>query len=242
MLQSPNALQAASPRPWLVLRRAFPLAARIVTSDNVTAYLILAIFAVIDGALMRNYTYTGRALIENAYPLTTWLIIVAFYFTLAAAVRVRDARYRMPLVTAFGVTVSYLLVLMATFAGLFCLIVPGIWIGTRLALAPFCYVLDPGESPYSGLDAIASSWRLTAGHFWSTLYLLLLQMVFLALPLIGIELLALAFFTRSHASAYFSAPLLVFCNVYVWQVTAVSTLDWVLELRAHDRIPKPTSV
>lgn len=226
MLQSPKALAHAR-APWPVLRRALARAHRLVVTDNLTAYLILAIFAVIDGALMRNFSYTGRALLENAYPLTTWLMMLAFYFTLASAIRVRNPAYRMTLLTAFGVTVSYLLFLIATVAGLFFLIIPGIWIGTRLALAPFCYALDPGESPYSGLDAIASAWRLTSQHFWPTLWLLGLQALLLVLPLTAIQLLALALFEHSHFSAYFSAPLLLVLTVYVLQVITLSMLEWV---------------
>jgi len=234
MLQSPDSA-AAELRPWPVLRSAFARAGFLVVHDNLTAYIILAIFAVIDGALMRNYHYTLKELFSNAYPLTTWLAILAFYFTLAAAMRVRQPEYRMTVVAAFGVTVSYLLVLIATVTGLFCLIIPGIWISTRLALAPFCYVLDPGESPYSGLDAVAASWRLTRAHFWPTMWLLLLQAVFLAVPSILIEALALLLFQRSHFSAYFSAPLFLVVNVYVWQVICLSYLDWTVELTERDQ-------
>lgn len=209
-----------------MLRRALAGAGRLVVTDNVTAYLILAIFAVIDGALMRNDTSTGRALLENAYPLTTWLMMLAFYFTLASAMRVGNPAYRMTLVSAFGVTISYVLFLIAVLAGLLCFVIPGIWIGTRLAFAPFCYALDTGDSPYSGLDAIASSWRLTGAHFWATFWLLALQAIVLALPLAAIELLALALFQRSHFSAYVTAPLILILTVYVLQVITLSMLEW----------------
>lgn len=234
MLPSPESA-VAQPRPWSFLRNAFGRAGYIIVHDNLTAYIILAIFAVIDGALMRNYHYSGKELFSNAYPLTTWLAIIAFYFTLAAAMRVQRPEYRMTVVDAFGVTVSYLLVFIATAIGLFCLIVPGIWISTRLALAPFSYVLDPGESPYSGLDAVAASWRLTRAHFWPTMWLLLLQALLVVVPSILIEVLAILLFQRSHFSAYFSAPLFLLVNVYVWQVLCLSYIDWTLELSAREQ-------
>jgi|GEM_PF-5560574 len=234
MLPSPKAA-TLQPRAWPFLRNAFGRAGYIIVHDNLTAYIILAIFSIIDGALMRNYHYSAKELFSNAYPLTTWLAIIALYFTLAAAMRVRKPEYRMSIVEAFGVTVSYLLVLIATVIGLFCLIVPGIWISTRLALAPFCYILDPGEAPYSGLDAIAASWRLTKAHFWPTMWLLLLQALLLVVPSILIEALALVVFQRSHFSAYFSAPLFLLVNVYVWQVLCLSSIDWTLELRGREQ-------
>ena len=224
--------------PIRVIRDAFIAAGPLIISDNFVAYLILAIFSVIDGALMRNYKYTGTDLLSNAYPLSAWLCAIAFYFTLAAAIRRTNPTYKMTLVSALGVTSTFLLAFIGTVLGLLCLIVPGIWLGTKLSLAPFAYALRP--MPYSSADALTESWTLTTGYFWPTAGLALLQILFAFLPAFLLSLGALALFSRSHFSAYFTAPALLFVNVFFTQFSNCALLQWTSVLRAQQRVPIPT--
>ncbi|MDQ6930795.1 MAG: hypothetical protein M3126_09050 [Candidatus Eremiobacteraeota bacterium] len=231
-------LQSAKPLdPVRVIREALSRAGPIIFCDNFVAYLILAIFSVIDGALMRNYKYTGTDLLSNAYPLSAWLSAIAFYFTLAAAMRRTNPAYKMTLVTALGVTSTVLLALIGTAVGLLCLIVPGIWIGTKLSLAPYTYALR--AVPSSSADALTESWALTTGYFWPTASLALLQILFAFVPVFLLSIGALALFSRWHFSAYFTAPALLFVNVFFSQVSNLALLEWTSILRAQKNVPVP---
>ncbi|GAC1505405.1 MAG: hypothetical protein NVS1B14_10960 [Vulcanimicrobiaceae bacterium] len=230
---------AKAPDPWRVLRGAFARAGSLVLRDNFVSYLILAIFSVIDGALMRNFTYRGKDLLDNSFPLSAWLSVIAFYFTLAAALRARDPSYKRTVSKAFGVTTTFFISLLATVVGMLFLIVPGIWVGTKLSLAPFAYSLAKHGPAGTATDAVSESWNLTTGYFWPTVGLALLQILLAFLPPFLLLLAALAAFERSHFSAYVSAPLLIFVNVYFTQVNALALLEWTSELRAYKSVPEP---
>lgn len=228
LLESPEQLS-----PWHSVRFAFTRAGRLIISDNLLAYIILAIFSVIDGALMHDYTYTGKDLFDNAFPLSAWLAVIAFYFTLGAAMRERDPSYKMTPGSAFGITTAFLLSLLATVLGMLCLIVPGVWIGTKLSLAPYLYAVRPAQTAYAATDAVVESWNLTTGVFWPTCVLSLWLVLLAVLPWILLTIGALALFERSHVSAYFSAPLLLLVNIYLIQVSGLAMLDWASRLRAN---------
>lgn len=79
-----------------------------------------------------------------------------------------------------------LLVGIIVFAGLVIFIIPGVYLGVRLAYAPM-FVITNGANP---LDAIQQSWALTSGYFWKilglTLLLLLLNLLGIVALIVGI--------------------------------------------------------
>lgn len=64
----------------------------------------------------------------------------------------------------FGLIVIFLIIGFVTFAGLLFLILPGIYIATKLSLAPAIFVIEEREIG----DALITSWRVTDGHWWFT--------------------------------------------------------------------------
>jgi hypothetical protein len=72
-----------------------------------------------------------------------------------------------------SVLVVGILVGLATIAGLIVFILPGIWIGVRLAVAIEALVVENRR----GTEAMRRSWELTDGHFWHALGTLLIAAV-----------------------------------------------------------------
>lgn len=213
--------------------------------DNFINYLLLAIFSVIDGANMRNYTYDDA--INNPFPLTGVLGLPAFYFTLGAAMRLRNPKYAMRLATAFGIFVTNLLVFLITLVGALLFIIPGIWAGTRVSLAPYIFALQDGSN-LGAAEAVRESWRLTEGRFWQTIALFLWLILLLALPLTAIYAAAIAAFLTAHITAYFFAPFLLFASVFCVQVSNLALLEWTVRLSeprlgapADEDVPVPTA-
>ncbi|MBO4565504.1 MAG: hypothetical protein J5720_08720 [Bacteroidaceae bacterium] len=68
---------------------------------------------------------------------------------------------------------------LVTVIGLFLCILPGIFIGTRLAFADW-YILDHPEAGIG--DALKASWNMTSGNFWSVLGMIVTEA---AIVLIG---------------------------------------------------------
>lgn len=218
----------SAPDPWVIVRDAFIEAPRRIARDNFVNYLLLAIFSVIDGANMRNYTYDE--LINNPFPLTGILGLPAFYFTLAAALRLRNPKYAMRLTQAFRLFVTNLLVFLITLAGALLFIIPGIWAGTRVSLAPYIFALQDEAASIGAAEAVRESWRLTEGRFWQTVALFLWMILLLALPLTALYAAAMAAFLSAHVSAYFFAPFLLFASVFCVQVSNLALLEWTARL------------
>lgn len=217
------------PHPWAVFRGALAAAPARLAHDNFINYILLAIFAVIDGAIMRNDSYQDA--LNNPFPLTGLLGAPAFYFTLAAAMRLRKPGYAMRAVSVISLLVANVLIFIMTLAGALVFIVPGVWIGTRISLAPYVLALDGSAAGYA-TEALRTSWRLTEGRFWQTATLFLWQILFLALPLALLYAAAIEAFRSVHQSAYYFAPLLLLAGVFCVQVSNLAMLEWTAQLRA----------
>lgn len=226
----------SAPDPWRVVSAAFVEAPRRIARDNFVNYLLLAIFSVIDGANMRNYSYDEA--INNPFPLTGLLGLPAFYFTLAAAMRLRNPQFAMRFTHAFGIFYTNLMVFLITLIGAFAFVVPGIWAGTRVSLAPYLVSLQDG-STLGGIDALRESWRITEGCFWQTVSLFLWLILLLALPLAAVYAAAIAAFLTAHISAYFFAPFLMFASVFCVQVSNLALLEWTVRLRECAELTTP---
>lgn len=225
----------AGPHAWTVFREAFKAAPGRLLHDNSVNYVVLAIFSIIDGAAMRNYS-TQEA-INDPFPLTGLLGIPALYFTLAAAMRLRHPGYAMRARTAIALVIAHLFVFVITLAGLLLFIVPGVWICVRISLSAYIVALDSGGAG-SVIDAIRESFRITDRYFWQTATLFLWEVLLLGLPLTLLYGAAIAAFVANHKSAYYFAPVLMLASVYGIQVVNLATLEWTVQLR----VPRDASL
>lgn len=76
-----------------------------------------------------------------------------------------------------------LLTWLAIYAGFFACIVPGVWLGIRLLLAPSVTVVLEGRW---GSDGMGRSWRLTEGNFWSILGTMAVLMLMVLVATYGV--------------------------------------------------------
>lgn len=141
------------------------------------------------------------------------LVSVRFYYQVLDVVSfdfVASAR------AFFSLLIEQVLALLITVVGLALLVIPGVYVGTRLSFAAYP-VLVEGSGP---VRALRRSWVLTRGRFWLVLGFRLVQLVPLAS--LAAILLALAFLVRvssgptAIALAYgFVAAIALFALLYV---------------------------
>ena len=91
----------------------------------------------------------------------------------------------------------------AVAVGYVLLVIPGIWISTRLSLLPYV-MADRGVG---GMQAIQMTWQLTRGRFWSLFGLSLLGMViyFVGMLIIIVGVIPAILWVTLAFSAYYAA-------------------------------------
>ncbi len=95
---------------------------------------------------------------------------------------VKISAFAMPISRYLGFLVVALIVYIVTCIGVLFCILPGIYLGTRLYLAPIHYLAHP-EDGISG--AIQRSWDISKDNFWNLFLIQLLIMVFTFLGLMA---------------------------------------------------------
>jgi hypothetical protein len=80
-----------------------------------------------------------------------------------------EQSYRFGFVRLWSILLVSVLVGLATVAGLILLIIPGIYIGVRLAVSIQALVVEGRR----GTEAMGRSWALVAGHWWHAFFTLL---------------------------------------------------------------------
>lgn len=124
---------------------------------------------------------SGSTLLSRVMTIIIDIIQVIFYAGFTATVlklirgtmdKVSFEGWKMSAMTYLKYFVVIFIVGLLTIIGLFLCIIPGIFISTRLAFADW-YILDHPEAGIG--DAIAASWNMTKGNFWSVLGLILTE-------------------------------------------------------------------
>ena len=131
---------------------------------------------------------SGSTLLSTVMSIIINIIQVIFYAGFTATVlklirgtmdKVSFDGFKMSAMTYLKYFVVIFIVGLLTIIGLFLCIIPGIFISARLAFADW-YILDHPEAGIG--DAIAASWNMTKGNFWSVLGMMFTE---LAIVLIG---------------------------------------------------------
>jgi hypothetical protein len=200
------------------LRSSFRDAGAIAKTNLVPA----AVLIVLGSAIAVTLALSGGikpggvgAWFPIAVTVADLAMIVTAYCAIAAAVRTIHAAYRMTFGQLIGMLgYSLLCGLLAMIASLF-FIIPGYWVGLKLMLTPYTYVVTGGAP-----DALKTTWNMTTGYYWQTF-----GMFFLA----GICIAAITF--AAYSVAYF-AGMLAPISTIVFAPIVLALFVWVLHVQA----------
>lgn len=153
------------------------------------------------------------------------------YYSIAAAVRTVNPSYRMTVGQFFGFFGYQILTGLLTFIATIFFIIPGLWIGIKVSLAPYIYAITNGEP-----DAIGKSWNLTTGYYWHTLgFTVLLALGVFAAILVG-ELIAFLPAGRFPAAMIIGLPVAVAVIAWTMHAQSLGYVRWTKVLLAiHGR-------
>jgi hypothetical protein len=150
---------------------------------------------------------------------------IAMFFILPEVIRAVRPEFKM----TFALVLLYIgigfVAALAIEIGFVLVIWPGVWLAVKLGFSTYIYLIEPDKNPF------AESWQLTTGHFWSTLGFMLLLAILVGLVelvVIGVPI-ALAWFFPSGAIVL--SPLALFGSIYVYYVSFLAYVRWLLELR-----------
>jgi hypothetical protein len=184
-------------------------------------YTIFLIIAAVLG-LWAFVAPIGRRA-ESLYFVDTLSAITGF-FVLGAVVRTIKPEFRF----TFGrVVVAILLmisVVLAVEIGFALLIVPGVWLLGKFALALPAYLLGLEPNPYS------ASWRLTTGQFWETLGVIVLTIVSVGLASFVLSLIAGLIIALLPIFALLLAPALLYAMIFFQYVAALAQMRWTVRM------------
>lgn len=202
-----------------ILSSSFHDAFALAKKNAIVAFVALAVALIAAIAVV----VSGWRPVGTVFPvaLEAWIaplylmILVASYYALAAAVRTINPEYRMTVGQFFGFLGYSLLVgLLTAIAGIF-LIVPAYWIGVKIMLTPYTYIVTDGAP-----GALRRTWDMTTGYYWQTV-----GMTLLAGLCVGVTCYAV-FFICGLATYLAPVGLLVFAPI------AVAVLIWLMHVQA----------
>jgi hypothetical protein len=117
----------------------------------------------------------GLTMLVAIFFSTLMLGIIASYFRALADNTASDIAtlVRSALQLWFRYTIVGILVVLIFYAGLILLIIPGIYLGTSLALTSAIVVFEKGNA----LQVISRSFRLTKGNWWNTFLIAIVSLI-----------------------------------------------------------------
>lgn len=163
---------------------------------------------------------------------------IALFFILPEVIRVARPAFKMTFMLVLVCIGVGFVVALATEIGIFLLIWPGIWIAVKLNFSTYAYLLDQGKNPFK------ESWAITTGHFWTTLAFMGLLAIFVGLVEVVLLGLPIALAWVFPSGAVILSPIAFLGCVYVYYVTFLAYVRWLLELRGLSELglpPSPTS-
>ncbi len=163
--------------------------------------------------------------------LDVLLVIVSMY-ALAAAVRTIHPEFRLTVGRFFGMLGFALLVMLLTMAAGIALIIPAYWVGVKLLLTPYTYVVTDGAP-----GALRTTWNMTTGYYWQTVGMLLLAGLCIGVLMDVAIFLAVFVVSAVPASIIVLGPLALAVMVWLMHVAALVYVRWVHGLLPRANVP-----
>lgn len=127
--------------------------------------------------LMKAYAamFNGSFYIRGIFAGTVQYVLYAGFYKMALngynGLPVNTTAYKLPVMTYVKFTVGILVYSILAGVGTLLCVIPGIIVAIRFLFVPFILLEEP-ETEF--IDAFKKSWEMTAGRFWSLLWLLIL--------------------------------------------------------------------
>lgn len=235
--QPPPALAAGPELPPLEIGAVVGSAFRDaygVMRRHTQPIVIMTIVAIFFGVLIWNLPSTDTNVPGHLDALNSasgiFFLIVGYYL-LAASVRTIDPSFRFTVVRWFATLGWALLAGVLTLLAAVAFIIPAFWVAPKLTLAPYVYLLSLGRSTE---NPVARSWRITTGHYWTTLGLNVLLAFALIAVTLAIFALAYAFSFIPYIGAAIAVPVVCIGTAWIYQVFYLALTRWTYLLMERD--------
>ena len=234
----PEIVAPAPPRPNVpplavgaVIGSAFR-DAYAVTRKHTVPILIMGAIATVLGALLWNaFPKEPTQHFQSVSVATDIFILVIAYYALAASVRTIEPSFRFGFANWLGMVGWSIVAALLTSLAMFAFIIPAIWVGPKLSLTPYIYLLSNDNN---GENPLGRSWRITTGHYWDTFGLVILLGLILGTVIFGITFLAVGLSEIPVLGVILAVPIM--CVVYAWlyQFFYLALTRWTYLLMEND--------
>ena len=163
--------------------------------------------------------------IQTALQPANLCATIAAFFAVPVVVRTVRPEFAMTFVRILALIGIGLVVGIVAEVGLVLLIVPGVWFGVKLSLSTWTYLVDEGKNPFG------EAWEITTGHFWETFGFFFVLSVVVTILYVVVFFIPVGVAIVAPLSAVVLTPIAFLGYVYVYHVTAIGEMRWMLELR-----------
>jgi hypothetical protein len=163
--------------------------------------------------------------------------IVTGYYAIAGAVRTIHPEYRMTFGQFIGMFGYSLLVGLLTMIAAMFFVIPGYWVGMKLLLTPYTYVVTNGAP-----DALKTTWNMTTGYYWQTFGLVLLLGICAGAIASVAYFIALFIGGLAPITSIVLAPIVLGIVVWLMHVHALAYVRWTDGLLPRANIPQAVPV
>jgi hypothetical protein len=180
----------------------------------------VAAIAIVDfGGKQNNGTFPVAL---EAWIAPAYLALVALaYYAVAAAVRTLNPQYRMTAGQFVVFIALSLLVGLLTAIAAFFFIIPAYWVGVKLMLTPYTYIVTDGAP-----GSLKRTWDMTTGYYWQTVGMLLLSAFCFAVIVYAAFLICAFGGYVAPLSIIVLAPLALAVLIWMTHVHALVLVRW----------------
>lgn len=196
--------------------------------------VVMMIVAAILGFMFVNWPASAKLMpvgFDAANLASSLTLLVLAYFLVASSVRTIHPAFRFTVERWFVLFGWGVVTAMVMMCAALAFIVPVFWVGPKIGLASYVYLLSndrPTENP------LAVSWRITTGHYWSTVGLTLLLSIILMAVSMMLSLVAYIFGLVPHVGVLFAAPVMCLGTAWLYQVFYLALTRWTYALMQRD--------
>jgi hypothetical protein len=205
-----------------------------LSKKNMMPALILIVLGTVVGLALAMTGGGKEQMVQGPIAACEIVIVVMSYYAIAAAVRTLNPSYRMTAGQFFGF-LGYSIVagLLTTLASFF-FVIPAFWIGPKVLLTPYTYVITNGAP-----GALPKTWNMTTGYYWPTLGFIILLAITVGIIAGVASGIATAVILAAPVASIIALPLVLAVLVWLLHVQALAYVRWTASLlpRVEPAVP-----